>query len=155
MECYTGLLTAHLELIRTNLRCTPFVRNYLSWKWIKINISRTKIRQHTSISLASISAWREYVSKSWVHFTFSEKTFFEEPTGPFHFHERRKWHFMYRACQTCWNRTFFLTNIFTRKPYGKLSRWSRINKYSSVASKIAKPHSVSGLKLVKDGFRVT
>lgn len=39
---------------------TPSVRNYLSRKWIKNNVSKTKIRLDISISPASISGQGEH-----------------------------------------------------------------------------------------------
>ena len=40
--------------------CTPSVPNYLSQKWIKMDVSTTKIHLDTSISMTSIFGRREY-----------------------------------------------------------------------------------------------
>ena len=45
---------------RSILLTTPSVRNYLSSKWMKMDVSRTKIHLDTSISMTSISGRREY-----------------------------------------------------------------------------------------------
>ena len=47
------------------LNYTPSVRNYLSHKWIKVDVSRTKLHLDTSILMTSISGRREYTLLYW------------------------------------------------------------------------------------------